>query len=276
MTSGARLTGIALALGAAVALLLPAGAGARELAVVARHVRRRPALRDLHRPARPREPRGGDDRPPRRRAPGRRRGEAARPSALAADRRWARRRLHGARGRGRSRRSSSPPRHRDIVLVDQRGTGKSKPLFCPAAGPSRCVEPGSDPRLLDILPRRGGRRPAAPHDRGRDGRPRRPPRRPRLPTAEPLRRLLRRDRGAVLPPPPRRPRPHRDPRRRHAPRHPDLRALRGRRAGDAEPPLRPLQRPTRRAPRPSPPPPATSARSSRVSTGSPRRSRGRP
>ena len=119
--------------------------------------------------------------------------------------------------------------HRDIVLVDQRGTGDSNLLLWPEPPTCRTsrerevremlipwvreaiAELGADPRLYASSP--GGRR------------PRRRASRARLRPDRPLRRLVRRDARPVLPPATRGARPRGRARRRDPARRPDPRGL---------------------------------------------------
>ena len=112
--------------------------------------------------------------------------------------------------------------HRDVVLVDQRGTGGStrSSAPCPAA---RSIPRGLS-RLHPCLPRRLARRPAAVHDDSGDGLPRHGGESARLRACEPLPRVVWRDGRAVLPPTASAARTYRHPRRSHAPRRADLRA----------------------------------------------------
>ena len=111
---------------------------------------------------------------------------------------------------------------RDIVLVDQRGTGRSSPLVCAAFKPDDSLEAALelDPRAeggrLRAGARRAGRRRRAVHD-GRVGRrPRCGARGARLRQDQPVGRLVRNARGAGIPAPPSGPRAQRRARRRRA------------------------------------------------------------
>ncbi len=96
---------------------------------------------------------------------------------------------------------------RDIVLVDQRGTGRSSPLVCAAFKPDHSLEggarvrSGAEGRRLRARARRAGRGRRAIHD-GRVGRrPRCGARGARLRQDQPLGRLVRNARGAGIPAP---------------------------------------------------------------------------
>ena len=137
-------------------------------------------------------------------------------------------------------------RDRDIVLVDQRGTGKSNPLNCRSdANSLREIDRIRRGRALDRLKRlpRGIRRRRPPlHDDHRDGRSRRRARASRLRAHQPVRRLIRHARRARLPPPARRSRALDDPRRRGADRHAAAAVHRARCAARARQAARRLRR----------------------------------
>ena len=115
-------------------------------------------------------------------------------------------------------------RKRDVILVDQRGTGRSSPLDCEAYSPAAMREADVRARseaAREALRRRtraAGRRRHAVHDRRVHRRPRGDPHRARRPALEPVGRQLRLARGARVRAAPSRPRPHDDPRRRRAAR----------------------------------------------------------
>ena len=111
---------------------------------------------------------------------------------------------------------------RDIVLVDQRGTGKSNPLDCNSDDDSLQAIMETNEQVLERsegLPGEIRRRPDALHDADRDGRSRRCPRVSRLRQDQRLRRLVRHARRARLHAPARRSRAVGDPRRRRAAQH---------------------------------------------------------
>ncbi len=109
---------------------------------------------------------------------------------------------------------------RDIVLVDQRGTGRSSPLVCAAFKPDRDLR--SDARLRSRSQgggmrqgaRRAGHRRRAIHDGRMGRRPRRRARCAGLREGQPVGRLLRDARGAGVPAPAPGPRAQRRARRR--------------------------------------------------------------
>ena len=109
---------------------------------------------------------------------------------------------------------------RDIVLVDQRGTGRSSPLVCAAFKPDHSLEgdarvrSGAEGGRLRARARRAGRRCRAIHDGGVDRRSRCGARGARLRQDQSLGRLLRHARGAGIPAPASRARAQRRARRR--------------------------------------------------------------
>ena len=161
------------------------------------------------------------------------------------DRRWTGRRRHAV-----LRLAPGPVRGvhatRDIVLVDQRGTGASNALTLPAhpdttglsAARGRRAPLGVDARR----PRRARRGPALLHEHRRGRRPRRRPGRARVRHDRPVRHLLRRDARPVLPAPAPRPRPGGGPRRLDAARRAGPGADGGQQPARARPPARTLRR----------------------------------
>ena len=131
--------------------------------------------------------------------------------------------------------------YRDLVLVDQRGTGGSHALDVPAgarAGDRRGRGRGLRAALLRAPRRRG----APAHERGRGRRHRARAAGARLRPHRRLRQLLRRHARAALPAPPPAFGAHRDARRRLAAEHPGVRAGGAQRRARAARRDRPLPR----------------------------------
>ena len=91
-------------------------------------------------------------------------------------------------------------RDRDLVLVDQRGTGRSNRLDCALPDDSAIIvlDPQKLQGLVQDMPRQVARRSALLHDQHRRPRSRRSARGARLSEAESLRHLIRHARRATL------------------------------------------------------------------------------
>ena len=120
---------------------------------------------------------------------------------------------------------------RDIVLVDQRGTGGSNRLECPPPKAVRTKARRAPVRR--IVPPLAPRRPDAVRNPGGGGRPRGGAACAGLPAARRLRRLVRRDRRADVPGALPAVDAHGRPRRRHGGRRAVLRAVRRQRPARA-------------------------------------------
>ena len=128
---------------------------------------------------------------------------------------------------------------RDIVLVDQRGTGASNAVTLPQLPVTTGLSRAAAEARLSAWARRGPRldrrRPAALHLYGRGRRPRRRAGGAGLPDDRPLRHVVRRHPRAVLPAPAPRARAGRRARRSNPARRPGLRADGGQQPGSARP-----------------------------------------